>query len=545
MKKYVIISMVLLVLLGCSGSGSKSSSESKVVGENIDANAPAYLLDTSPLEVDWYIHYEWFGVTPNNLVQQEIENVTGIKINYSKPLGEPSQKINTMIASGELPDMITIGSYQTDAINNLIDGGLVLPLDTLAEQYDPYFFQVAQSNRLDWFRQEDGHVYGYPNASWSIADVEMAKERGSYEVSSPYTFVVRKDMYEAIGSPSMRTPEEFLRALEMAKEAFPMVDGQPLIPLGIHDFTASGNISLDSMLFDFLNIPREKDGSLYDRAQDPEYKRWLETMNEAYRREFILEDAFIDKRPQIEEKITQGRYFAMLFQRTDFMIPQSLRYQEDPNSIYIAIDGPANSTLDNPSFNGPSIQGWTTTYISKKAKHPERLIRLMTFLMSPEGQTLLVLGKEGVTWEYVDGAPRFTQEVKQALQGDRPKIDSYGIDFSHWMLMDVPFSTSFQDKIEQASPQKELVFWSIPYVESYPEYTGVSVPSEAKDESRILERVNREWGKNLPLLIRASSLEEFDQLYQEVIDERNRLGYQKVLDYQYAQVEKNRELLYN
>lgn len=87
---------------------------------------------------------------------------------------------------------------------------MVLPLNKLAEKYDPYLIKVADPAKMSWYRQTDGNVYGYPNASSSPQDYQ---KYGQNFVSNQ-TFMVRKDMYEAIGKPDMRTPEGFLKALQ-------------------------------------------------------------------------------------------------------------------------------------------------------------------------------------------------------------------------------------------------------------------------------------------------------------------------------------------
>ena len=58
----------------------------------------------------------------------------------------------------------------------------------------------------------------------------------------------------------------------------------------------------------------------------------------------------------------------MLYQRSDMANQQNALYANDPNSVYIAVDGPANSNLDQPTLSGPSISGWTVTLISKNVK---------------------------------------------------------------------------------------------------------------------------------------------------------------------------------
>ncbi|MBJ8193633.1 ABC transporter substrate-binding protein, partial [Bacillus cereus] len=81
--------------------------------------------------------------------------------------------------------------------------------------------------------------------------------------------------------------------------------------------------------------------------------RWLKTFRQANEQGLIAKDVFIDKRPQMEEKVAQGRYFAMLYQRSDFATQQVMLYAKDPNSVYIAVDGPSNSKLDPPTLAGP------------------------------------------------------------------------------------------------------------------------------------------------------------------------------------------------
>ena len=114
------------------------------------------------------------------------------------------------------------------------------------------------------------------------------------------TFLVRKDIYEAIGSPDMTTPEGFI-AVKKAAEMFPEVDGDPLIPIGAHVFDNEGNVSFDKYLMNFLAIPWEKDGVYYDRYTDPEYFRWLKVFRQLGEEDYLANDIFVDTRTQMEE----------------------------------------------------------------------------------------------------------------------------------------------------------------------------------------------------------------------------------------------------
>lgn len=535
-----ILAMALTVLGGCASKGadtvnpgSDAPKDGQAALPKLSPDEPGWKADTTPITFDWYLNFSWFpnkwGVDPTS---QYITTKTGVDINFIVPAGNENEKLNTMIASGKLPDFITLGWWE-DAVKLMVDGGLVLPLDELAEQYDPYFVKAADPAKLSWYRQPDGKTYVYPNASSSPKDFQKF---GDQYVSNQ-TFVVRKDMYEALGKPDMRTPEGFLNALKAAKEKFPEVNGQPLIPIGVHEFTEFGNYTFEGYLQNFLAIPMEKDGKLYDRTSDPEYTAWLKTFRQANEMGLLAKDIFIDKRPQMEEKIAQGRYFAMMYQRSDFAAQEAALYEKEPDSVYIAIDGPANSKLDPPTLSGPAISGWTVTLISKDVKDKARAIRFLSYLISEEGQKDMFLGEKGVTYDTIDGKDQFKPEVLELLNRDRTAFDKqYGASHTFWMLMDT--NMQIQWNPPAVEPFKQMEDWTRGKTVGFSQYdlldpTGNSEEGIANNKLKLL------WGKALPKMLLAQSDEEFDQIFQEYIEKRAASGYDKVEAYRQARFEEN------
>lgn len=477
----------------------------------------------------WYINFSWF-TTPwgENLISKTITEETGVNIEFVVPAGNEAEKLNSLIASDSLPDLITLGWWEGQ-VGQMIEDGMVYALDELAEQYDPYWFEVADPGRVGWFTQDDGHIYGYPNSSFSPQDYEKYDN-----IASNQTFLVRKDIYEAIGSPDMTTPEGFKAAVKAAVEKFPQVNGQSLIPIGAHEFGPVGNPSFDEYLSNFLAIPYEKEGKAYDRYTDPELVRWLKTFRELGEEGYLADDIFIDKRAQMEEKIAQGRYFCMLYQRTDLQDQQKILYANDPNSIYMAVDGPKNTNGDDYTLPGTGINGWTLTMISKNCERPDRAIQLCSYLMSEHGQLMTWLGVEGVTWDYVDGVPTMKQEVRELLNTDRAAYDKqYGADSAYWMFQDN--AMALQWAVPTAEPLGQMERWTYPYVMTTSQY-DVTLPADS-DEQDIKTKVDNEWGLVLPRLLLADSEAEFDQIWNDFLQKRTDWGYDKVL-------EKSTELMY-
>jgi putative aldouronate transport system substrate-binding protein len=534
-----MIACLALSLVACTSSSKVTTTDNKnstkpaeekatataVVTANKSADDLGWKSDIAPITFDWYLNFSWFpnkwGVDPTS---QYITKKTGVNINFIVPAGNENEKLNTMIASGKLPDFITLGWYE-DGVKKMIEGGMVLPLNKLADEYDPYFFKVADPSKVSWYTQPDGNFYGYPNASSSPEDY---KKFGDKQTSNQ-TFVVRKDMYEALGKPDMRTQEGFLNALKAAKEKFPDVNGQPLIPIGFHEFTDTGNYSFEAYLQNFLAIPQAKDGKFYERKNDPEYISWLKTFRKANEMGLMSKDVFIDKRPQMEEKIAQGRYFAMMYQRTDFAAQENALFAKDPNSVYIAVDGPANTKQDPPTLSGAGISGWTVTLISKDVKDKARAIRFISYMLSEEGQKDFYLGEKGVSYDNIDGKDQFKPEVLDLLNKDRSAFDKkYGSSYTFWQLMDT--NMNLQWAPASVEPAKQLEDWTKGKATSFSEFDQLD-PAAASEEGIAKTKIDGIFSKALPKLLLAKSDAEFDTIFAKYVKDRDAAGFDKLSVY--------------
>ncbi len=272
---------------------------------------------------------------------------------------------------------------------------------------------------------------------------------------------------------------------------------------------------LQSTLQHFLAISPEQNGKFYDAnlglTENPEYVRWLKTFRQAHEEGLITTDMFVDKRSQIEEKAAQGRYFCLFYQNWDMQAAQNALYARDPNSIYIAVDGPKNTKGDDPILAGSGIAGWTITMISKNCKDPARAIQFLTYLISEEGQIDTNFGIEGVTWNYnAEGIPELTPEVKALDSSDKNAQETdIGVQYTYWMLMDTAWQTQFGAEYAPSLGQPQL--WTRPYVRSYAAYDGLTL-EVGSDEELNYQEIQRNWGKTLSNLIRAKSEAEFDQI---------------------------------
>ena len=552
LKRFLSILLVLVVMasmfVGC-GKSSKQTAEEEptVVAEEptqaveeptLNSDEPGWKQNTEEVTLDWFINYSWFAPEwGTSEVSKMIMEKTGVNINFIINSADNDDKLNAMIASGTLPDIITLDTGSGPSLK-MIEGGLVYPLNELADQYDPYFYKAASSGVLSWHTQADGNVYGYPNFADGADRITP-----DLKIASTETFCVKKDMYEAIGSPDMSTPEGFLNALVKANEMFGTVDGQSLIPIVFKPFTLeNGSATFDGYFQDFLAIPYEKDGKMYDRTTDPEFIKWMKTLRTANEMGLISTDVFIDQLPQIQEKIAQGRYFAVMINWGDWNDNNKALYAQDPNSVYIAIDGPANSEKAAPTLDNPlSPSGWMNNMITKNCKYPEKAIQFFTYMISEEGQHDMFLGKQGVTYDIIDGTEQFLPSVIEERNADQAAFEKkYGAWATYYMFMSQAYTKRWEPI---ADPPTQIGEWAIGKAYDSMAYRSNVNPDPASEEGIALTAILAKWAECQTNLILASSEAEFDQVLETFIQERNELGWEKIIDFRTQQMNINKEKL--
>jgi putative aldouronate transport system substrate-binding protein len=270
----IILAVILTLTMAACSSNSANKESAPTAAPQADTtpapqaeatqnpDEPAWKLDTSPIDLTWFVGANWYAHTwGESLASKYVTEKTGVNVKLEVPSGEANEQITLMMTSGKLPDLISMGSWET-AVKKLWEGDHVYALNELADQYDPYFYKVAGDGTLKWYRQENGNTYGVPNDSYSP---NLMHETGM--TAANQTFLVRKDLYEEMGSPDLSTPEGFLGALQLLKDKYSEYKGQPMSP-----FFAQGNVpyGMTEYLQNLLAVPHEKDGSVYDRVTDPD-----------------------------------------------------------------------------------------------------------------------------------------------------------------------------------------------------------------------------------------------------------------------------------
>jgi len=294
MKKKVLFTLslfaVLLFVVACGNEEAANVDDESEITSELDPNVPGWMQTdrTERVTLTWFVQADWWDTSwGDDVITRTIEEWLNIDVEF---ITGDEETLNLLFAGGgDLPDIMTIFDMNSQAVQGAATWAL--PLNELAAMYDPYFFNVASEETLAWFRLADGNTYAYANYSNTFYDYE------NNTIPASDAFLIREDVYEAIGRMPMETPEEFLVALDAIAEAFP-----DLVPVG-------GVNNYNYNFQNFIGVPiYDEEGNWYHRNFDEDYLTWMRTLSEAHNRGHIQDDSFVADATIFEENVRFGNY---------------------------------------------------------------------------------------------------------------------------------------------------------------------------------------------------------------------------------------------
>lgn len=450
MKKLLLtFGIFLLILAGCS-EGKSSLPESRY---EIDETEPMYSKNVDHnAELTWFVGLDWYDPEwGRDLATQEITTQTGMTVEFI--VGTEDQ-LNTMIASGDTPDLVSI-----DSASNLNQNAeeWAISLNDLSDQYSPYFLSnLADETLLKYYQQENGNTYGYTSYAYNE----------SYDIYPNTAMYVREDIYKAIGEPDLTTPEGFLTALRDAQE-FQDKDstGAKMSAFGFTPgAVSSGDLgAIGDNLQNWLGVPYfDENGGVYDRYLDEEYLLWIETLGTAYSEGLISEESFTLAQEDVNSKLRNGNYFAYFSSGVANDVSHLSAYElAYPSEKYIVVDGFRSPSGKEHEFPTSSYNGWLVTYVSKDSVDPQSAFYMMEYLLTPEGQKASVCGVEGVTYTWDENTNTCTPSEMYIEENENnpDKYKNIGTGYLYPMTQD---GQEF-GLMQVGDPAKEQHLWSTNY----------------------------------------------------------------------------------
>ena len=254
MRRHVLQKMCALALAGTmvlslgacgsaeTGAAGTQAAQSEASGENAPADASASSEGTS--ELYWFSDVSGWGPATANWSTKEspateyIEENFGLTLKIEQPPTDATTKLGLMIASGELPDMMSI--TDADIYKQLVAADKVWDMKTFLETYDPesHLLKDFPEDIKQALTDTYGGWYSYPSHMESKDNRKVFPPDDQVwidvvEKGSNSCIMFNKEIMDALGitQEDVQTEEGFYAACEKVKNSGYQVDGQSVLPV--------------------------------------------------------------------------------------------------------------------------------------------------------------------------------------------------------------------------------------------------------------------------------------------------------------------------
>lgn len=342
----------------------------------------------------------WNGVATSP-VMDAIQSKLGITFNIEQPPTDADTKLGLMIASGDLPDLISI--TDEDTINLLIDSGKVYTIPELLERYDPesHLFTDFPEDVKEAITRQYGDWWFYPSHMSSRDSMaiyppssEIYADNMTYGENTAIMF--NKTIMDEFGltQEDVQTEDALLETLEKVKNSGYTVDGQPIYPVMLHGDLWI-NSSLDGAIAHSYGVlPVDAEGNYRHRELDPAYKSALKLVNTFVQKGYLDVNSLTIDEAAMKTYVEGGRVFCWIGNPA-----QSSTKQEIPWVSYgpIVADNEARPAVP---VNQQAGTGWIKTFVSRDCAEPERIAKLLSYVSSEEALYLNEYGVEGEDYTF-------------------------------------------------------------------------------------------------------------------------------------------------
>ena len=485
--------------------------------------------DLPPVEFSYFSRDSGTPASKDNKIIKAIEAITNTKINFEFLVGDLNQKIGVMIASGDLPDMVFVGSET----NAFINSGSFIPLENLITEYAP---NLRAHYDTFWKRMKasDGHIY--------IADI-YGTPTGDQIILENWGpgFWLQKDVLAEGGYVIPKTLDEYFGLIESYLSNHPTIDG---LPTSGYEIMCDGWLAFCIKNPPLFLIGGANDGDVYcdpatgkaeNRFQKEYSKPYYKKLNEEYHKGVIKAETLTQSYDQYLAKIASGTVLGMHDQMWIFNDAQSVlskegRYERTYVPLPITYSGVKDNYLDAPTFTGNNGVGVTIN-----CKDPGRLMRYMDYLIREDVQRFLSWGIKGENWFYDDkGRMERPQDQREKQRDNTWRVDNLGTQLRNYMPK-IQGSLSDGNQCDIGSQPEEYYAGLVDYDKEFfgkfglmyqaaflsppaargPYYPVWSMNIEDGSPARIAEqRVDDTNMKYLPRLVICDA-DEFDALWDE------------------------------
>lgn len=493
----------------------------------------------SPTQLSWFSDVSWWtmGQWNNNpnTVEGTITKKTGLQFSFNVPAQDADTKLNLMMVSGELPDIISLQDYPT--IQQLVKAGKVWSITDLMKKYDPSFLKKFPKDLEVLQNQQFGGFYGIPSyATSSDLAKQYPRAAAQMENVANQQIVFNQSIMKQAGITlnQVKTEKGLLAALKKVANMHLTYKGAPVIPLQIDAGAGSTGTpawisqSLDSLSQMFGAMPVDKNGNYRDLSQAPETKQAIDFLYQAAQIGALDQGELAEDETASDQSVSSGRVFCFLGNMAGPHF--DTMYNQDHSQVYVSPGNISSSQGYKPTYGYGDSPGWTFTLVSKSAPDPAAIAKWIDFMWSDQGQILTNWGFKGTDYTLdKQGYVVPTPSILKTLANNKNYWAQTGLtafwfftNQAYYDQVSAPSTTmpnSMISKLQQARATTQPVF----------KYDDTAVPLEGITSTgtnlyQEQQNIDIYWPSQVAKMIFAPNLATENQIYQQTESQLKSMG---------------------
>ena len=521
------VTMLAAAVTGCGGQGDGGSAGA---GDAAGAGAEGGASSDGTVTLTFFDKNSGSN-TFDDPVARAIQEKTGVTVQVENPTGDPLEKLNLMLTGQNYPDIVLM-DRGNEIVNRYIDAGALIPLNDLIDQYGPHIKEMY-GEVMTKSVYSDGKNYYLNN--WYGVDPDAVAG-----------VLMRKDLLteivgeERANSNDPFTQSEYLDIFRQFKEKYPTIDGKESIAVTLDAESKNYEGTLIGM-YGKTTYYADENNNIMHKAKAPRYQDAIGFMNTLYTEGLLDKEWVVNKKEQWTQKLSAGNVFSTFCSYWD---PDSANTSlastvgEDAKfySYKVVADGVDPSET---KYSGRSTLGWDAIGITSNCQNPEAAIKFIDFLVSEEGQYLMMWGLEGEHWDMVDGKHVPKQEIVDGFKTDfdNTKLET-GIRKWTWFIKNGNGTDGSPYDVTKYETTELTDFANASFGESdrwdTADFTGLE-PAGSSPEGLKWQKVKDVYDQNFPKMVNAADSAEANAVYESMLAQMEEAGLSEVEAYMSGQ----------
>ncbi|HCS73110.1 MAG TPA: hypothetical protein DIW17_04455 [Clostridiales bacterium] len=408
----VLITAMLVTITGCGMTPSDKSKQAV----QIDVFSTSTASTTAA------------GVYDNTWWGKILKEEAGVSLNILPTGDQAQEKLQALMAGGELPDIVIFNS--TKDVQNAIRAELLTNLDEHLDKLPNV--EKNASTAMQYYRDnisnDTGNLYAIPNEAGPAAF-------GAETNWGPY---LRWDLYEKIGSPEIKTFDDYLPVLKQMQDAEPTnEDGKKTYGITLWKDWDNYSMFLGTELsptigkdcgdqlaqLPFLQVDFDTGETMNILDKDSEYINALKFYFEANQLGILDPDSLTQTYATAKDKLTEGRvFFSWWPWFNDTFNTVENTNADEPKGFALVVPENTKTLIAGENKIGAT---WPIA-IGAETKNIDACLRYVDFMYSIDGLQLLFNGPEKETWKIDGSKPSLTDEAWKYIDDPNQELPEGG-----------------------------------------------------------------------------------------------------------------------